>query len=68
MVQNMKMKTEVTLNKNNIENVRDFVESGLFVDCMNTNGLSFSEMLFVLQTLSDKCDEIDSILSCKENV
>lgn len=62
------MKTEVTLNKNNIENVRDFVESGLFVDCMNTNGLSFSEMLFVLQTLSDKCDEIDSILSCKENV
>lgn len=68
MSRNMKMETEITLNKSNIENVRDFAESCLFIDCMNTNGLSFSEMLFVLQTLSDKCDEIDSILSCEENV
>lgn len=60
---NVNMNTEITINKNNIENVRDFIESGLFIDCMNINGLSFSEKSFVLQTLYDRCNEVENILS-----
>lgn len=54
-----------TINKNTIQEVREFLMSDKcnFVDNMNRAGLSFPAMILILQAIEDKCKEIEAELT-----
>ena len=56
------MEFEISLDKDDIKEVREFIESDSFADLMNRKGLGFPAMAFVMQKLFNACDEAETIL------
>lgn len=49
---------EITLKSTDIEAVKAYIENGDLVHSMNSYGLGFSSMAFVLTELSNACNRV----------
>ena len=49
---------EITLKSTDIEAVKAYIESGDLVHSMNSYGLGFGSMAFVLTELSNACNKV----------
>lgn len=57
MAEDMNFDTTLSLSKNNILNVKEFVSGPELVQLMNEAGLQFEEMAFIVQKLFDAVNE-----------
>ena len=48
--------------RKDLEEVKEFIESGAFVEFMNEEGLSFNAMAWILNTLILEAEKIDKEL------
>ena len=49
---------EIVVTKQDIKEIRKFVEEGSLVQLMNDKGMSFGAMALILTTISNECDRI----------
>lgn len=49
---------EITLKSTDIEAVKAYIENGDLVHSMNSYGLGFGSMAFILTELSNACDRV----------
>lgn len=49
---------EIVVTKQDIKEIRKFVEEGSLVQLMNDKGMSFGAMALILTSISNECDRI----------
>ena len=60
---------EVSVTRNDIRTIADYMENGGLVDHMNNAGLSFGAMALILTAISNECDKIlDEMNKEEDNV
>lgn len=57
MEENMSFDTTVSLSKENILNIKEFMNGPELVELMNEAGLQFEEMAFIVQKLFDAIND-----------
>ena len=49
---------EIVVTKQDIKEIREFVEKGFLVQLMNDKGMSFGAMALILTAIDNTCEEI----------
>ena len=49
---------EIVVTKQDIKEIREFVEKGSLVQLMNDKGMSFGAMALILTAIDNECDRI----------
>ena len=49
---------EIVVTKQDIKEIRKFVEEGSLIQLMNDKGMSFGAMALILTAISNECDRI----------
>ena len=49
---------EIVVTKQDIKEIRNFVEEGFLVQLMNDKGMSFGAMALILTAIDNTCEEI----------
>jgi hypothetical protein len=52
----------VTIDKKDIESIRDYMENKGLVSHMNNAGLTYSAMVLILEVIRRECDKIEKEL------